>query len=94
MVTETYGDMLFTLVAESLNQFRSPESLIRRVIISTKPPKENLKSQESKADLQDERNNCLDDWLKVDLDKVKRLSLSEQELEKAAKPHGPQIARN
>ena len=35
----------------------------------------------------------LDDWLKVDPDKVRRLSLSEQELEKAAKTHGPQIVR-
>ena len=35
----------------------------------------------------------LDDWLKVDPDKVRRLSLSEQELENAAKTHGPQIVR-
>ncbi|GJY33227.1 phosphoinositide phospholipase C 2-like protein [Tanacetum coccineum] len=153
MVTETFGDMLFTPDAESLSEFRSPESLKKRVIISTKPPKEYLKSQESKAgamgsqrendaatgawggeipsfksrsnadfkheDLEDEfeeeedlqDDNCapeyrnliaihagkgkggLDDWLKVDPDKVRRLSLSEQELEKAAKTHGPQIVR-
>lgn len=35
----------------------------------------------------------LDDWLKVDPDKVRRLSLSEQQLENAAKTHGPQIVR-
>ena len=35
----------------------------------------------------------LDDWLKVDPDKVRRLSLSEHELEKAAETHGPQIVR-
>lgn len=35
----------------------------------------------------------LDDWLKVDPNKVRRLSLSEHELEKAAKTHGPQIVR-
>lgn len=49
MVTETFGDMLFTPDAESLAEFRSPESLKRRIIISTKPPKEYLKSQDSKA---------------------------------------------
>ncbi|GKE23143.1 phosphoinositide phospholipase C 2-like protein, partial [Tanacetum coccineum] len=49
MVTEMFGDMLFTPDAESLSEFRSPESLIRRAIISTKPPKEYIKSQESKA---------------------------------------------
>ncbi|GJX48904.1 RNA-directed DNA polymerase, eukaryota, reverse transcriptase zinc-binding domain protein [Tanacetum coccineum] len=154
MVTETFGDMLFTPDAESLSEFRSPESLKRRVTISTKPPKEYLKTQESKAgtmgshrenesaaeawggeipsfksrstadfkheDLEDEYeeeedfqdDNCapeyrnfiaihagkgkggLDDWLKVEPDKVGRLSLSEQALEKAAKTHGPQIVRS
>ncbi|KAJ0553174.1 putative phosphoinositide phospholipase C [Helianthus annuus] len=152
MVTETFGDMLFTPDAESLGEFRSPESLKRRIIISTKPPKEYLKTKEGKIsgngsqkdndsseawggeipsyksrsgadfkdDLEEEEeeeeeelqdDNCapeyrnligihagkgkggLDDWLRVDPDKVRRLSLSEQELEKAAKTHGPQIVR-
>ncbi|CAH1424962.1 unnamed protein product [Lactuca virosa] len=152
MVTETFGEILFTPKTESLAEFPSPESLKRRVIISTKPPKEYLKAKEAKPsgnssqkekdssveawggeipsfksgstaeykedvyeeddeeeDLQGD--NCapeyrsiiaihagkgkggLDDWLKVDPDKVRRLSLSEQELEKAAKTHGPQIVR-
>ena len=154
MVTDTFGDMLFKPETETLSEFPSPESLKKRVIISTKPPKEYLKAKEEKPsgntsqkekekdssieawggeipsfksgstaeykedsfevddeeeDLQDD--NCapeyrsiiaihagkgkggLDDWLKVDPDKVRRLSLSEQELEKAAKTHGPQIVR-
>ena len=35
----------------------------------------------------------LDDWLKVDPDKVRRLSLSEPELEKAVATHGKAIVR-
>lgn len=35
----------------------------------------------------------LDDWLKVDPNKVRRLSLSEQELEKAVITHGKEIVR-
>ncbi|XVE69426.1 hypothetical protein DITRI_Ditri09bG0151400 [Diplodiscus trichospermus] len=35
----------------------------------------------------------LDEWLKVDPDKVRRLSMSEQQLEKAAETHGKQIVR-
>ncbi|XP_076945389.1 phosphoinositide phospholipase C 2-like isoform X1 [Bidens hawaiensis] len=149
MVTETFGDMLFTPDTESLVEFPSPEKLKRRIIISTKPPKEYFKSQEPKAsgnasqkdndsseawggelpsfksrstvefkddleeaeDEEEEDDHCapeyrnliaihagkgkggLDDWLRVDPDKVRRLSLSEQELEKAAKTHGPQIVR-
>lgn len=154
MVTETFGDMLFAPGTESLAEFPSPEFLKRRIIISTKPPKEYLKGKETKAsgngsqkendssaeawggeipsfkskstadfkddfeedeeeeeeeDFQDDKSapeyrnliaihagkgkGGLDDWLKVDPNKVRRLSLSEQELEKAAKTHGPQIVR-
>lgn len=35
----------------------------------------------------------LDDWLRVDPNKVRRLSLSEQELEKAVVTHGKEIVR-
>ncbi|KAJ0489519.1 putative phosphoinositide phospholipase C [Helianthus annuus] len=145
MVHDTFGDMLFTPDTEVLPEFPSPETLKRRVMISTKPPKEYLKSQETKAsgnasqkendeawggeipsfksrsaefkddfeeedeeDYQDDSapayknliaihagkgKGGLDDWLTVDPDKVRRLSLSEQELEKAAKTHGQQIVR-
>ena len=44
MVTETFGDMLFISGSESLAEFPSPELLKRKIIISTKPPKEYLES--------------------------------------------------
>ncbi|XP_071711968.1 phosphoinositide phospholipase C 2-like [Rutidosis leptorrhynchoides] len=147
MVHQIFGDMLFTPDKECLEEFPSPESLRKRFIISTKPPKEYLKGDKTKEkengtkekdssaeswggeittslgdkddsddsdddddeDLQSENvapeyksligiragkgKGGLDDWLKVDPDKVRRLSLSEHELEKAAKTHGPQIVR-
>ncbi|KAE8729431.1 hypothetical protein F3Y22_tig00003715pilonHSYRG00141 [Hibiscus syriacus] len=39
MVTETFGEMLYTNEKENLEQFLSPELLKKRVLISTKPPK-------------------------------------------------------
>ncbi|KAG4198474.1 hypothetical protein ERO13_A05G088100v2 [Gossypium hirsutum] len=42
MVTETFGDILYTSETENLEQFLSPESLKKKVLISTKPPKEYL----------------------------------------------------
>ncbi|KAK8582258.1 hypothetical protein V6N12_072447 [Hibiscus sabdariffa] len=38
MVKETFGDMLYTNETENLEQFLSPESLKKKVLISTKPP--------------------------------------------------------
>lgn len=46
MVTQTFGDILFSPSSESVKEFHSPESLKRRIIISTKPPKEYLESKE------------------------------------------------
>jgi len=46
MVTNTFGDILFTPNTESVKEFPSPESLKRRIIISTKPPKEYLEAKE------------------------------------------------
>lgn len=46
MVSQTFGDILFTPGSECLKEFPSPESLKRRVIISTKPPKEYLEAKE------------------------------------------------
>lgn len=43
-VTETFGDVLFTSGSENFAEFPSPESLKKRIIISTKPPKEYLQS--------------------------------------------------
>lgn len=42
MVTETFGDMLFISGSESFAEFPSPELLKRKILISTKPPKEYL----------------------------------------------------
>lgn len=47
MITETFGDMLFS-PSESLKELPSPESLRNRILISTKPPKEYLQSKEVK----------------------------------------------
>ncbi|KAJ0046279.1 hypothetical protein Pint_06518 [Pistacia integerrima] len=157
MVTQTFGDILFTPGAETLKEFPSPEYLKRRIIISTKPPKEYLEAKEAKekedvaqkgngaADEEawgkevpnlkgvdrvtstvdkDDSDGCnnndeddksqhyaapeykhliaihagkpkggLKECLKVDPDKVRRLSLSEQQLEKAVETYGKDIVR-
>lgn len=137
MITETFGDMLFS-PSESLKELPSPESLRNRILISTKPPKEYLQSKEVKEkddmkkeaeqddidegedDDEDDEDDegdpksekkaaseykqliaiqagkgkgGLSDWLRVDPDKVRRLSLSEPELEKAVNTHGKEIIR-
>nr|TKR74603.1 phosphoinositide-specific phospholipase C family protein [Populus alba] len=129
MVTQTFGGMLFYPESDSLVQFPSPESLKHRIIISTKPPKEDTipdhtaeleaddrsNSDQDDADLTDCDNKSgqlgapaykrlitihagkpkgqLKDALKVAVDKVRRLSLSEQELEKAATTNGTDVVR-
>lgn len=49
MITQTFGDILFSPGSECLREFPSPESLKRRVIISTKPPKEYLQAKDVKV---------------------------------------------
>ncbi|KAL2539882.1 Phosphoinositide phospholipase C 2 [Abeliophyllum distichum] len=153
MITQTFGDMLFSPGSECLKEFPSPESLKNRIIISTKPPKEYLEAKEVKArengskkgkeeeawgkevnfkaKIDDEKDDDLEekegdnndeddsklhqnaapeykrliaihagkgkgsitDWLRVDPNKVRRISLSEQELEKAVISHGKDIVR-
>ncbi|KAL1336822.1 phosphoinositide phospholipase C 2 isoform X1 [Arachis duranensis] len=169
MITQTFGDILFCPTPESVKEFPSPESLKRRVIISTKPPKEYLEAKDIKekedeshqgkalgdeeawgkevpslkggtiADYKQNNGNDDDDdddddddnddddeedadeeksrqdvcaeyrrliaihagkpkgglleGLRVDPDKVRRLSLSEQQLENAALSHGKEIVR-
>ncbi|KAL0303851.1 UNVERIFIED_CONTAM: Phosphoinositide phospholipase C 2 [Sesamum radiatum] len=157
MITQTFGDILFSPGSECLRDFPSPESLKRRIIISTKPPKEYLQAKDVKVqendskkgkdssgreawgselkgfeakmdddkddgdfDAEDDEDDGEDpkaqqneapeyrrliaihagkgkggmkDWLKVDPDKVRRLSLSEQELEKAIITYGTDIVR-
>lgn len=48
MVTQTLGEILFSPGSECLKEFPSLESLKRRIIISTKPPKEYLEAKEEK----------------------------------------------
>ena len=45
MATQTFGDLLYYPASECLAEFPSPESLKRRIIISTKPPKEYLETK-------------------------------------------------
>lgn len=45
MITQTFGDMLFSPECENLKVFPSPEELKYRIIISTKPPKEYLSAE-------------------------------------------------
>ena len=48
MATQTFGDILFSPGSECLKEFPSPESLKKRIIISTKPPKEYLEAKDVK----------------------------------------------
>lgn len=48
MITQTFGDILYTPGSECLKEFPSPESLKKRIIISTKPPKEYLEAKDVK----------------------------------------------
>ncbi|XP_057955148.1 phosphoinositide phospholipase C 2-like isoform X2 [Malania oleifera] len=152
MVTKTFGAMLFRPESEYSQEFPSPASLKKRIIISTKPPKEYLESQskkrinnsqkdndsgeeeswqkensgvknevtENKKDESDEGEDHQDEdiqsaspdeyrrliaihagkpkggvgnWLTIDSNNVRRLSLSEQDLENAEKTHGTDIVR-
>lgn len=156
MITQTFGDLLFSPGPEPLREFPSPESLKKRVIISTKPPKEYLQAkgvdekdtglnkaedsakegpwgkevksfrvniddddkdddldevdEEYEEDPKSQQNAApeykrliaihagkgkggMQDWLRVDSDKVRRLSLSENELRKAILTYGKDIVR-
>lgn len=57
MVNETFGDTLFTPGSEALKEFPSPEFLKKRVIISTKPPKEYLEAKKVEANKVDAKEN-------------------------------------
>ncbi|XP_008233758.1 PREDICTED: phosphoinositide phospholipase C 2-like isoform X2 [Prunus mume] len=156
LVTQTFGDMLFSPGSECLKEFPSPESLKKRIIISTKPPQEYLEAKDAvksendpksgktqvdeeawgqevpdhkgaivaddKDELDEDDSNGEEDndkspqhvapeykrliaihagkpkgglveCLKVDPDKVRRLSLSEQQLEKASEVYAKEIVR-
>ncbi len=47
MVTKTFRDSLYRHESEYIEEFPSPESLKRKILISTKPPKEYLDDQSS-----------------------------------------------
>uniref|UniRef100_A0A1J3FAL5 Phosphoinositide phospholipase C n=1 Tax=Noccaea caerulescens TaxID=107243 RepID=A0A1J3FAL5_NOCCA len=133
MITEVFGEMLFTPPSgECLKEFPSPAALKKRIIISTKPPKEYKKPKDEDDDGSNDKNDLNgdhddeddDDYddedtkkneppqyknmiaiqagkpkggmvecLKVDPDKVRRLSLSEEQLEKASEKYAKQIVR-
>ncbi|KAF3454248.1 hypothetical protein FNV43_RR04695 [Rhamnella rubrinervis] len=143
MVTDKLGDMLYCPQSEYMIEFPSPDSLRKRIMISTKPPEirehkrikerqsskdsvyeENLETKkrvmqkENEPGDEDDEDDDEDDegednvsgykqliaihagkpkgelnkWL-ADPIKVRRLSLSEQELENATKNHGTEIVR-
>ncbi|XP_074358465.1 phosphoinositide phospholipase C 4-like [Apium graveolens] len=157
MLTETFGEVLYCPEEDSIKELPSPEKLMKRVIISTKPPKEYLEdkcAEDSKNNLSNRKDSDDGSWddepvndpadllikdksfdinensqgaadfdeldlkvnvapeykrligihagkpkgglkeaLKVEANKVRRLSLSEQGLEKAAKSHGMDVVR-
>lgn len=64
MVHQIFGDMLFTPDKECLEEFPSPESLRKRVIISTKPPKEYLKGEKTKekGNGSQEKDSSVEAW--------------------------------
>lgn len=47
MVTKTFGDVLYYSESDSMVDFPSPESLKKRIVVSTKPPKEYLDTAKS-----------------------------------------------
>ncbi|WOH10966.1 hypothetical protein DCAR_0830443 [Daucus carota subsp. sativus] len=89
MVTEIFGDSLFTSKSESFTEFPSPESLKKQIIISTKPPKEYLVSKSDEVVQNDTQtgSNSLEDngWgTEVDIkatfeDLYKRYALEDAE---------------
>lgn len=50
MISETFGDLLFAPGPEGLKDFPSPLALKRKIIISTKPPKEYLEAKVPKKE--------------------------------------------
>ncbi|CAD5320919.1 unnamed protein product [Arabidopsis thaliana] len=151
-VAEIFGQMLYYPESDSLVEFPSPASLLHRIIISTKPPKEYLESRnpivkqkdnnvspssedetprteeiqtlesmlfdqdfESKSDSDQEDEEASEDQkpaykrlitihagkpkgtvkeeMKVVVDKVRRLSLSEQELDRTCSSNSQDVVR-
>ncbi|XP_010032979.2 phosphoinositide phospholipase C 2 [Eucalyptus grandis] len=128
MVTKTFESKLHQPGTDQLAEFPSPESLKKKILISTKPPKEHLERQSSMekeydsaqseelsdkegSDQDDEEKNVFPEYkhliairagkpkgrltnsLRIDTSKVRRLSLSEQELEEISQKHGQDLVR-
>ncbi|RID67348.1 hypothetical protein BRARA_D02432 [Brassica rapa] len=155
MATKIFGQMLYYPESDSLEEFPSPASLLHRIIISTKPPKEYLESRnplvkqkdnsnvspsseeetpekeeiqtlesmlsyddyetKSDSDQQEEEEEASEEQkpvykrlitihagkpkgsvkeeMKVAVDKVRRLSLSEQELDRTCSSNSQDVVR-
>jgi phosphatidylinositol phospholipase C delta len=48
MLVKTFGNLLYIPSSDPINEFPSPESLMKKIIISTKPPEEYKKFLKSK----------------------------------------------
>lgn len=48
MITDTFGQMLFSPESEDLEELPTPENLKYRILISTKPPKERIEAGDVK----------------------------------------------
>ncbi|KAK4275159.1 hypothetical protein QN277_018289 [Acacia crassicarpa] len=108
MVKEIFGDMLYCpdLIYTEQTRFPSPETLKGKVMISTKPPeyreRVDISDEEFDEDLTDYRNliaihagkpkGSVEHWL-ASQGRVRRVSLSEQELENVSVDHGTDIVR-
>jgi phosphatidylinositol phospholipase C delta len=62
MVTKTFGDMLYRPETDQLREFPSPESLKKKVMISTKPPKEYLETPSSKSTKRSKISSKKEQW--------------------------------
>ncbi|KAL3719906.1 hypothetical protein ACJRO7_004830 [Eucalyptus globulus] len=128
IVTKTFESKLHRPDSDQLAEFPSPESLKRKILISTKPPKEYLERQSSmekeynsaqseelsdkdSSDQDEEEKNVIPEYrhliaihagkpkgrlvnsLRIDTSKIRRLSLSEQELEEISKESGQDLVR-
>ncbi|KAI9194270.1 hypothetical protein LWI28_004640 [Acer negundo] len=63
MVMNVFGEMLYLPGTDCLEKFPSPESLKKRVLISTKPPEkfQNSKPSQNKEDLKTDQQGQVDD---------------------------------
>lgn len=77
MITQTFEDMLFCPNDENLTNVPSPEELKYRIMISTKPPKEYLKSESVRREsskqlmISKSKDSDDDDWGKEVADVAK-----------------------